>query len=120
VDEFAEAIKEGLRDLKEEVRSMKLAQEQLRRDFAVGFVPRDVLDLRLQTMAAQMQALDTKMETIKRELAKEIDDLRSDVAEEKKQAIGKAERHWMQAGTISGIVGVIVAILSYLYSIKLI
>jgi hypothetical protein len=48
---------DSIKSLSGDIREIHIAFEQSRRDIAAGFVPRDILDLRVVNMQNQMNAL---------------------------------------------------------------
>jgi|SRR5579859_3765453 len=96
-------LSENIKSLTADMKEFKVAFEQSRRDVAAGFVPRDILDLRIVNLQAQMTVLEQK-----------FSDFREEIRRNEQKAIGNVERIWLRVGTTGGVIGVIVAVLEYL------
>jgi hypothetical protein len=90
-----------------DIKDLRLAFEQFRRDTAIGFVSHDILDLHMINMKAQMETLEQK-----------FNDLREDIRMSEQKSIGNVERIWMRLGTTGGIIGVVIALLELLQRIR--
>jgi hypothetical protein len=98
-----ELLSDTVKSLSIDIKDIKLGFEQFRRDIVTGFVPRDILDLRVVNMQAQMTVLEQK-----------LSDLKEEIRINEQKAIGHVERTWLRMGTLGGLIGVIVAVLEFL------
>lgn len=90
---------ENFKPLTGDIRDLRIAFEQFRRDIAMGFVPRDILDQRVNTVQNQMSTLEQK-----------FSDLGKAVRSQQQSAIGSIERLWFRIGSSAGAIGMIIVI----------
>ena len=95
-----------LERIMEELRDIKLAQDRLRAEFAAGFTPLGIHNLEITNIREQMTAIknahDVDMARLERRYERDAE-----------QAIGKNERLWLRAGSVIGILSLLVALLEY-------
>jgi hypothetical protein len=98
----ANLLYENFKPLTGDIRDLRIAFEQFRRDIAMGFVPRDILDLRVNNIQNQMSTLDQK-----------FSDLGKIIRLQEQRTIGDIERLWLRVGSSVGIIGVIFFIVEF-------
>ena len=114
-----DSLKDGFVGLTEQIKELRIAYEQLRRDFTVGFVPRDLMDLRLKNVDQQVEMLNFNLQNIKTQIQEEIDNLRKDIEKDRQDLISVAERRWLHItsaiGAMVGIMGGIIGLLEFFH-----
>jgi hypothetical protein len=114
-----DSLKDGFVGLTEQIKELRIAYEQLRRDFTVGFVPRDVMDLRLKNIDQQIDMLNFNLQNNKTQIQEEIDSLRKDIEKDRLDQISVSERRWLHItsaiGAMVGILGGIIGLLEFFH-----
>ncbi|HTK08205.1 MAG TPA: hypothetical protein VL485_13620 [Ktedonobacteraceae bacterium] len=95
---------ENFKPLTEDIRELRIAFEQFRRDIAMGFVPRDILELRVNTIQNQISILEQK-----------FSDLGKAIRSQELRAIGNVERLWLRVGSSVGIIGIVIALADFFF-----
>ncbi len=112
-----DSLKDGFVGLNEQIKELRVAYEQLRRDFTIGFVPRDVMDLQLKNVNQQIDMLNLNLQNAKAQLQEEVEGLKNEVEKNRLELIGAAERRWLHITTIIGaavgVVGGIIGVLQF-------
>lgn len=102
-----ELLYESLKTMAGDIKDIKVAIEQTRRDTATGFVPRESLDLRMTIMQQQITALEGDLRGMQTQLEKK-----------EQSMISSRERVWLRLGTTGSLVisgcATLVAVLEYL------
>lgn len=95
----------------------RLDYEQLRRDVASGFVSRDVLEPQLAHLRAEIQRIERDLtralEQLRKEAEKSQEHMEDELRARDQQEIGATERFWLRLGTVGGLIGVIIALLTF-------
>lgn len=125
-----------IRDMKvnwdQQIREIKTGQDQIQRDIAIRFVPRDILDIRLQGLSdaiarneSTVKTLQTTVDATKLDIETREKALKLDVETREKalrkelsdHEISKTERFWARIGYSCGIVALLVPVLEHLHII---
>lgn len=112
---LAEQMKDGDRTNADRIKDVNIALETLRRDIAVGMVPRDVLDLHLKALGIQMQAHKDEMTHVTTEVRSVGDDvkqlrvdLKADQDLQKKEVLDRNDRKWSKGNMVFAWVSIII------------
>jgi septal ring factor EnvC (AmiA/AmiB activator) len=95
----------------------RLDYEQLRRDVASGFVSRDVLEPQLAHLRAEIQRIERDLSRAVEQLRKDEDKYHERIDEELRdrdqQEMSATERFWLRLGTVGGLIGILIATLTF-------
>jgi hypothetical protein len=97
-----------LERIMDDISDIKLNQERLRAEFAVGFTPRDIHNLEMTTLREQITTTRKQNEDAITRLEKQRE-------KDEEQAIGKQERLWLRVGSFVALLSLLLALLQYLH-----